>query len=495
MKKLNFLTLFIAIFLNIAFSQNNDEEIEALKKKISKSDAELTNPKKTADVKFWLKRGEIFLDAYTVNSKYLNVGLEASAIPLVGISESNTVPFYGKPTKITYEKDFEVWHYPKIKIYVNPQNKTVDHWENLYFIDTNALDKAFQAYIKALDLDKEKKSLSKKNIIEKVTFLRENLVNTGIELYSQNKFSAALENVEKALLLFRDFPKAKGDTVVTIGAYYYYAGIFAYNAKNYSKSIDYLTKAIENKYEVGSSYQYLVQNYYEQNDSANAEKILLEGAEKFPNETKIIYLLIDYYTPKGQYDKAFKYLYKAIEMTPDNPQLYFVLGNAYEKVYYSLEKEYFKQLNAADSLDKLAFREPQNSKKYLEKRDYILANDAVTAEKKAEDYANKTLEAYNKALSFDNSNIDYLYQIAYFYYMRANNYRTFSSNLRKIKDHITKLENLSNDFLKQSLDYAEKAYKLNDKDIYTLRLLKNIYFRLEMQDKYEEVNNKIKQLQ
>lgn len=497
MKKVILASLLI-IFNFFAFSQNNDQDIKNLKSQIEKSDKDLTNPKKEQDPNVWAKRAQIFIESFKVNSKFLAPGIESNSIPLLGISESSPQPFYGKPVTTEKTKDFEIWIYPRIKIYIDKTTQTVDHWQDLYVIDPKALDKAYDAYMKVKELDVAKKVLNKKNVKQNVAELRDLLMNRSIEKYNDTLYKAALEDLEKSIKIYNDFPRLENDTNTKIGAFYYYAGVFGYNAKEYSKALENFNKSIENNYEIGTCFQYIAQTYYEQNDSVKAEKVLLDAADKYPKEEKIIYILIDFYTPKGEYEKAFVYLDKAIQMSPDNAQLFFVQGNAYEKVYYTLEANYFKTLQKAENLDKEAFKnrnDVQKAKQFEQERDKVLNTEAVDAENKMNQYSQKAFNSYNKALTFNPKSVDFNYQIAYFNYTRAINYKNTSSSLLKLKEVSTKLENKSSEFLNEAKTYGEKAYDLDPNDIYTLRLLKNIYYRLQMTDKYNEINDKIKSLQ
>lgn len=495
MKKILFLAI-LSIFTLVAYSQDNDPDIKSILNQIKKSDADINNPKKNVNPATWEKRAEIFINALGVNSKYLVQGMEANSIPLLGISDNNPTPFYGKAQKTYEEGKFTVFEYPKIKIYIDRTNNfIIDHWVDLYVIDSSALNKAYDALIKTKDLDADQKVLNKKATKETVAKARELFMNRSIEKYNDSNFVGALEDLEKSITLY-NFPRMENDTM-PIAAYYYYAGVFAFNAKQEQKAYDYFSKSADANYEVGTSYQYLAQILYNQNDSSKAEVMLQNAAKKYPNEVTIIYLLIDFYTPRGEYDKAFEYIDKAIAMKSDNAQLYFVKGNAYEKVYYKKEANYYHILVEADSLDKLAFQfrsDATKSKTYTDQENNILNNLAPAAETDANTYAQKSLDAYNEALKFSPNNVDYFYQIAYFYYQRANNAKTNSSNLRKIKPTIDKLDALSSTYLNTSRENAEKAYSINPKDVFTLRLLKNIYYRLNMTDQYTKISDELKNL-
>jgi hypothetical protein len=49
----------------------------------------------------------------------------------------------------------------------------------------------------------------------------------------------------------------------------------------------------------------------------------------------------------------------------------------------------------------------------------------------------------------------------------------------------------ANEVYSKALPYMEKAYKLNPEDVYTMRSLKELYYRMKMTDKYNEINAKL----
>ncbi len=495
MKKL--LSTLLIVFFSVSFfyAQNNDADIESLKRKIKKSNKKIEHKRKKDRWRTWAQRGEIFLKAYKVNSKHLFKGLAASQIPLLGITQNNTQPYYGKPKEITTENDFTVYNYEKVKIFINKEGK-VDHWEELKPLDTNALDKAYKAYMKAIELDDKDRFINRNSTKKEIAKLREYLMNRAVDKYYNGKPKAALTDLENSIELF-DYPRTEGDTLVKIGAYYYFAGIFAYNSKELEKSKKYFKKSIDNENQIGTCYQYISQILYEQGDTTKAVKMLEEGANKYPNEPKIIYSLIDYYTPLGKYDEAFKYINKAIQMTPDNSVLYIVKGNAYKKIYKDFESQYFSLIEQADSLDKAEFKfrnKPEKVKKIKEEKENILKNDVPPAEKNMNEYADNTVKFYKKGIEKDTANADYLYTLSLFYYNRAKTFKTKSSEIRKLKDIIKKLDNASDDFLNKAKKYGELSLEIKPNDIYTLSLLSRIYYNQGNYEKSKEMKTKIQDL-
>ncbi len=489
MKKTLTLLFILFISLGILSAQNNEAETNAIKKHIAKSNKDIQNPKRKIKYKTWDKRTKIFMDAYAVNSKYLTPGLAANTIPLLGISESSPTPYYGKPIKIVKEGKFEVWNYPKVKIYV--LNGVIDHWKDLAPIDTNALNIAYEALNKANELDKSGKFIHKKSTITLAATLRELILNKAIQYYNKNNFAEALSNIEKAINLHK-YPRAAADTLVPEAAYYYYAGVFAFSDKNYKMAKKYFQKSLEDKYKIGTNYQYITASMYKLNDSSDAVKFLEQGAEKYPQETKIIYSLIDYYTPRGDYQHAFKYINKAISMTPENAILYIVKGSSYQKIYESIQKKYYENLNIADSLDKDIFRlrnTPKKQKEVIAKKEEVLKTVQAN-EKDLNNYKQKTIDAFKLGIS-KKQDPDYYYTIAYFYYKIAILDINEASHLRKLKNYITKLDNNASDDMKEAQKYAEKALELNPTDTYTMELLSKIYYRQGMYDKSSEMKKKI----
>lgn len=491
MKKILFIVFVSTVILGTnIFAQNGDYDY--LVKKIEKSNANLQNPQKTQNYKYWAQRAKLFMDAYSINSKYLSVGMNVSMLNLVGITESSPTPYYGKPISKQTEGDYEVWVYPRVKIYV--KNNAVDHWVDTKPIDTLALEKAYEAYKKAIELDKKGKFVDKKSTKQELFELRNDLINKAADQYSNKNYKEATDLIGKALDLFQ-YPRLETDST-NIGTIYYYAGIFAYNAKQPDKAKEYFLKSIENNYEIGSCYQYVAQLYYEAKDSTAALKFLEDGATKYPQETKIIYSLIDYYTPRGEYDKAFKYIDKAIQMTPDLAVLYIVKANSYQKIFEGLQAKFFKLLKEADSLDQLAFRVRSNQTKHDEviaEENDILNNKVPPAEKKMNEYFNNAVNAYKQGIEKE-QNADYYYALSYMYYKTGVLNTVTSSNLRKLKKYIALLNDKSAKFFEQAKIYGEKAYQLNPKDTYTVDLLSKIYYRLKMYDKSTEMKKKYNEL-
>ncbi len=493
MKRVFVLLFTVLLFVPTINGQNNDALIQSIRSKIKRSDKAIQNPKKSQKLSTWDKRGRIFLDAYEVNIKYLAPGIAAATIPFLGLTENNTVPYYGKPKKRYKDDDGrEVWEYDKVKIYV--KNGVVDSWEITKPVVEDALIKAYQAFTKAMELDTKDKYKHKKSTIKRIAKLREYLKNEAINYYFAKNYKKALQYLEASIDLFK-YPRAKEDTTANIGAYYYYAGIFAYSAGDKEKAKKYLKAAIDNNYEIGTCYQYLAQVYYEEGDSTTAVKLLEEGAQKYPQEVKIIYSLIDYYSPRGMTDKALEYLDKALKLSPDLAVLYFVKGDAYAKIYLNLQKEYFKNLKIADSLRKAAFRARNNEKvsdslKQVQKKYEQKAQKLKTQMDK---YYALVEEWYKKGFEKNPNYTNAYLMLADFYIKVANANYAYGQPQRK-QEIYDKYMGIYKDNLQKAVSQYEKYDKIKPNDPDVLNQMRIIYYKLKQYDKANAIKARIEKL-
>ncbi len=492
MKKILFLTLSFLFSVAVLTAQNNDALIKSIKQKIERSDKDIQNPKKNQKISTWDKRGKLFLEAYEVNIKYLAPGIAANTIPFLGLDENNTEPYYGKPLKRYQEGDKEVWEYDKVKIFV--KNGVVDSWEITKPVDPDALPKAYEAFTKALSLDQDGKYSSKKSTMKNIAKLRELLKDEAINFYMAGEYQKAIDYLEKSIDLFK-YPRLEEDTTANIGAYYYYAGIFAYNAGDKDKAIKYLKEAINHGFEIGTCYQYLAQVYYEKGDTATAVKELEEGAKKYPQEVKIIYSLIDYYSPRGEYDKAISYLDKAIAMTPDMAVLYFVKGDAYAKIYLNLLKKYFSQLRSGDSLSKAAFRSRMNQAEHdrLQKEADNMYAKAEETKKEADKYLNLVEEWYKKGFEKDPNFANAYIMLGNFYTDVAQENYKYGQPQRK-QEIYDKYMGLFKQYLKKAIENYEKYDKLHPDDLDVLETLKSLYYKVGEKEKYAQIKKRIEEI-
>jgi tetratricopeptide (TPR) repeat protein len=70
-----------------------------------------------------------------------------------------------------------------------------------------------------------------------------------------------------------------------------------------------------------------------ENNPAEAERLLLEARQKFPDDTALLYAEINLYLGKGELTGLISKLERALELEPNNTSVLVTLGQVYDKLY------------------------------------------------------------------------------------------------------------------------------------------------------------------
>lgn len=326
----------------------------------------------------------------------------------------------------------------------DPELKTKFNAEELIKTGKDALT---DCYKKSTPKDGFKEDI-KRLIIPSYTVVR----NMGANAYGK-------ANYDSAVIYFAGAIELKEIMSETDTAMYYFMGQalenLAYSASNTCTQsaakecpkADSLWKEIVKVYEKGKVVGY---NKGEGASSyakalrmnkmwAEERKVLDEGRAKFPKNNNLIIEDFLFYSEQGDNASAEKVINDAIAKNPKDVVLFYLQGIA---------------LSGMGRND-----------------------DAVAA--------------YNKAIEINPKYFDAYYNIGNLYY---NQGVAKIEKINEIKDNAlyTKEKAAAEEFFKQAIPYLEKAREINPKDRDTRIMLKNIYFRLNMTDKYTEVNNSLK---
>lgn len=254
-------------------------------------------------------------------------------------------------------------------------------------------------------------------------------INAGGYYMEQKDFKNAL----KAFQAFREIkrsPLFEGDKIAQPDSNSmmvdFFAIITAYQAGDKQLAIQYGEELKGNGYRQNEVYQILAQTYIEEGDTANYITTMREGLKLFPKEPYYSVNLINTYIVQNKYDEARTFLTQAIELNPENPQLYDVMGKLYEE---SNEEEAIKW--------------------------------------------------FSKALEVDPNYVESLCNIGRIYYNKAVEVSD------KEEGGMAAAQKKRTALLNKALPYLEKAYSINPDASYYL--LGNIYYALGDNAKYEEI--------
>jgi hypothetical protein len=176
-------------------------------------------------------------------------------------------------------------------------------------------------------------------------------------------------------------------------------------------------------------------------DKEQAFKYLEMGSKKYPDDTQIMFTMINYYLKENKLELLVGQLKEAIKREPKNTSLYFTLGNVF---------------------DNLAQAE----------------NDPA----KQQSYSDQAQDYYRKTLEIDAKNVDAIYSIGAAFYNKA---AAFSKEMKKYESDMSKEgtkkydaaeKNMIAEFDK-ALPFFKKAESINPNDQNTLIALKEIFAR------------------
>jgi tetratricopeptide (TPR) repeat protein len=301
-----------------------------------------------------------------------------------------------------------------------------------YYADP--LAEAYAAYEKSMALDP--KGSTKKKMITTMTY------NTlAVDLFTQGSTKFEAKDFEGALKSFENQIKiTEGEMYV--GAVdtgmYYNAALAATNAGKTKEAIKYFEKCTEMKYLGITPYFQMSQCYQTLGDTVKAESILTNLSSLFPDDKDVTLNLIDLYIKSGKNAEALKYIALAKDKDPGNYSLYFAGG-----IIYLNENKYDEAIVE------------------LTKSTEIKGDVFDTQYGLGAAYINKAAEMFQKA-----------------------------NDIMDVKKY-TEAADQANLVYSKALPYMEKAYELKPDDIYTMRSLKELYYRLKMTDKYNSVKAKL----
>ena len=313
-------------------------------------------------------------------------------------------------------------------------------------LDDQAVFKADEALMKALELDKNdpKKPGKKAKAIAKMLSLpdvNEGSLRRAYLLEGQKMFEAKdYGKAQQAFLRAAEISDMP-EVAYTDTSAYYNAAVAASNAGNYDVAVKYYQKSLELKYGGARTYSFLAKAMGYTADSAKVGETLKIGIDAFPDDNQsLMEELIDFYLKAGQNKEALAFLDKVIAVNPGNHIYYYVKGTLFDK-----QKEFDKAMEAC--------------KKSLEVKSDFYAS-----------YYNMGVIYYNKGRDF------YLEANA----LPINEKAKYDATIAKAEAE-----------LKSALPLFEKAYELQPDDEATLQALKEVYYKLKMTDKYNEIKAKL----
>ncbi len=190
-------------------------------------------------------------------------------------------------------------------------------------LDANALQKAFDAYKKCMELDKDQEY--KIQILQDMVVISNNFYTRGLKHYNAEDYRNAYSEFNNAVNVNTSIGQL--DTLAI-----YAVAMSANSADMVPEAIKGYNELIDMKYKNAAIYSDLAGIYKKQNDLESAKNTLQKGIEIFPSDVNILFAKINILLSEDKYEEVISALSSAIELDPENYTLYFVLGQSYEKM-------------------------------------------------------------------------------------------------------------------------------------------------------------------
>ena len=354
----------------------------------------------------------------------------------IGMSVSEAKLFFREPDEIKQTQDgtdmIEEYVYDKINLIF--KNGALDDWVETDKIYENPLPEAKKSFEKVIELDTEGKN--NEELKELLNKLKLQFENEAVYAYNKDNYEGSYHNFKEILKI--NELKIMEDVVDTV--IFYNAGRLARELGKHEEAIELFKIVDSYDYNNPFLYIFLSNSCNEIGDSTSGVEALKTGFKKFPENQNILIELINYYLVKGIADEALEYLAIAKEDDPNNISFYFAEGTLYDKL---------------DRFD-----------------------DAK--------------RSYEYCLELDENYFNAHYNLGVLYYNKAVKLYEEANLINDIQEY-EQAKAVADEEVAKALPYIERAHEINPDDVESLRTLKTLYYRLQMDDKYDEVIAKLKE--
>ena len=336
-------------------------------------------------------------------------------------------------------KDAKTWVF-RGNIYLEIANSQNDKYK---LLDPNPLVQSLYSYKKVMELDVNNEY--KEDIYKKLNWQRNNCFNQAVDFYNNKLYKEAMMSFEFAANTYASMNMA--DTVSL-----FYAATCAGVVNEKSKAKEYYIQLLKNNAKSLTIYTSLADIYRLEKDSTEALKVIRAGQQLYPNNLNLFLAETNIYLTFENTSKALNNLKIATAKDSSNASIFFALGTIYDNI----------------------------------------SKNASKSEKEQEELSNLAMKSYKSALRINPSYFEPNYNIGALYVNKA---ATKIEQAYKLPQNEVETQNKlkaeADKFYEEAIPYLEKASDIQPTNTNTLETLKNIYTRLNKNDKLIIVTEKI----
>jgi tetratricopeptide (TPR) repeat protein len=354
-----------------------------------------------------------------------------------GMSPIEAKIFFKEPKEIkTYQDEADAMEdHVYERITLTFRNGALDTWLESNKIFENPLQEAKKSLDEAIKLDVEGKE--SKDIKDQLANLKLALESDAVIAYNLKDYEAAYNNFSQ-ILTVNEMPLMNNirDTVIM-----YNTGRAAFEMHNYKEAAQLFNEVRNLDYKDPYLYVFLKNSLFGMGDTLAGVEALKEGFNKNPANQSVLIELINYYLVSQQASEALDLLNIAKRDDPTNVSYIFAEGTLYDKMG--------------------KFEDAKNT--------------------------------YTHCLDIDPRFFNAYYNLGVLHYNKAVKMYEEMVNISDNQEY-EKAKIVADDMFKAAIPYMEKAHEIDPTDKSSLETLRTLYLRLQMTEKYEEVNNLLKSM-
>lgn len=191
-------------------------------------------------------------------------------------------------------------------------------YETFASTEKEAVEKAYESYMQALALDKDKHLNNE--IIKALGILANQFVYEGVELFNSGNYTQALKYFEKNMDIGKLPAYNQIDTIIM-----YNAALAAEKSGDLNKAALYFEELTRMHFGGVAVYEDLAKVYKKQENEKKFLICIETGIRSYTQESFPLFSeLINYYLEKGNYDLAEEQCVKALKLFPESAGLHFI---------------------------------------------------------------------------------------------------------------------------------------------------------------------------
>jgi len=356
----------------------------------------------------------------------------------MGMTPTEARLFLSQPNEVRQAQDGadQIENYVYDRITLTFRNGELVDWTETNRLVANPLPLAEDAIYKAIEINTGKSS-DVRRIESALEELKTAFEFEAILQYEKENFDLSYNNFAKVIEL-SNIPELSTpvDDIVIFNA-----GRVAVDARMFEEAANHFSQLESANYDEPFLYIYLKQAYFETGDTAKGVEIMNKGFNRYPENSAIMIEMINYYLITDQAPEALELLKLAQQREPDNVSYVFAEATLYDRI---------GEVDLA-------------------------------------------VDTYKKCLEMDPDLYDAAYNLGVLYYNEAVRLYEEASNTTD-NAAAQQLNDDGNDLLRLAIPFMRRASEIDPTDVYSLESLQRIYYRLQMNEEYQEVVNKLESL-